>query len=108
VHLAWVNTTRKEGGLGQTSFPLIADVSHSLARDYGVYLQDEGIALRGLFIIDKKGIIRHITINDLPVGRSVGEGTLRLSLFCVFNGLFLLTHVMLLFSTTVKNNLFQF
>ena len=74
VHMAWLNTSRREGGLGPISFPLIADVSHSLAKDYGVLINEEGIALRGLFIIDKKGIIRHISINDLPVGRSVDEG----------------------------------
>lgn len=56
---------------------MIADRSMSIARDYGVLIEDEGIALRGLFIIDPKGILRQITINDLPVGRSVEE-TVRL------------------------------
>uniref|UniRef100_A0A3Q3BRN9 Peroxiredoxin-1 n=1 Tax=Kryptolebias marmoratus TaxID=37003 RepID=A0A3Q3BRN9_KRYMA len=57
--------------------PLVADLSKSISRDYGVLKEDEGIAYRGLFVIDDKGILRQITINDLPVGRSVDE-TLRL------------------------------
>ncbi|KAF8916381.1 peroxiredoxin, partial [Mucidula mucida] len=72
------DTARKEGGLGpDLKLPLIADKNMSIARDYGVLLEDEGVALRGLFIIDPKGILRQITVNDLPVGRSVEE-TLRL------------------------------
>jgi len=71
-HLAWTNQPRKSGGLGRVNVPLIADVSKAISRDYGV-LVDGGIALRGLFIIDRKGTIRHITKNDLPVGRNVDE-----------------------------------
>ncbi|KAJ6668038.1 hypothetical protein lerEdw1_016359 [Lerista edwardsae] len=77
THLAWINTPRKEGGLGSTNIPLVADVNHSLSREYGVLKVDDGISYRGLFIIDDKGILRQITVNDLPVGRSVDE-TLRL------------------------------
>ncbi|CAH2071736.1 unnamed protein product, partial [Iphiclides podalirius] len=77
THLAWINTPRKEGGLGKISIPLLSDLTHSIAKDYGVYLEDLGHTLRGLFIIDDKGILRQITMNDLPVGRSVDE-TLRL------------------------------
>ncbi|KAJ4466584.1 thioredoxin-like protein [Lentinula lateritia] len=77
-HFAWATQPRKEGGLGpDLKLPLLADRSMSIARDYGVLLEEEGIALRGLFIIDPKGILRQITVNDLPVGRSVDE-TLRL------------------------------
>ncbi|XP_074835826.1 peroxiredoxin-2 isoform X2 [Carettochelys insculpta] len=72
-HLAWINTPRKEGGLGAINIPLLSDLTHSMATDYGVLKEDEGIAYRGLFIIDNKGILRQITINDLPVGRSVEE-----------------------------------
>lgn len=72
-HLAWKNTPRKEGGLGGIDFPLVADLTKSIARDYGVLLEQAGVALRGLFVIDKSGVIRHITINDLPIGRSVDE-----------------------------------
>lgn len=76
-HLAWVNTPRKQGGLGHMKIPLLADKTCDVARRYGVLKEDEGIAYRGLFIIDPNQILRQITINDLPVGRSVDE-TLRL------------------------------
>ncbi|OXB68527.1 hypothetical protein ASZ78_000464 [Callipepla squamata] len=76
-HLAWINTPKKQGGLGTMKIPLVSDTKRAIARDYGVLKEDEGIAYRGLFIIDEKGILRQITINDLPVGRSVDE-TLRL------------------------------
>jgi alkyl hydroperoxide reductase subunit AhpC len=76
-HLAWINTPRKQGGLGKMDIPVVADVTKSLSRDYGVLIEEEGIALRGLFIINPEGVLRQITVNDLPVGRSVDE-TLRL------------------------------
>lgn len=72
-HLAWVNTPRKHGGLGNMNLPLLADKSGDIARRYGVLIEEEGIAFRGLFIVDGKGNLRQITINDLPVGRSVDE-----------------------------------
>lgn len=72
THLAWVNTPRKDGGLGRINFPLVADLNKEIARSYDVLLGG-GVALRGLFIVDPKGIVRHATINDLPVGRSVDE-----------------------------------
>lgn len=71
-HLAWINTPRKAGGLGEMKIPLLADITKQVSSDYGVLL-DNGIAARGLFIIDPKGIVRQITINDLPVGRNVSE-----------------------------------
>lgn len=72
-HLAWINTPKKQGGLGPMNIPLISDPKRTIAQDYGVLKADEGISFRGLFIIDDKGILRQITINDLPVGRSVDE-----------------------------------
>ncbi|KAF2240400.1 thioredoxin-like protein [Trematosphaeria pertusa] len=75
--LAWTNANKKDGGLGKIHIPLLADKNHQVSKDYGVLIEEEGIALRGLFLIDPHGIIRQITINDLPVGRSVDE-TLRL------------------------------
>ncbi|MFQ3592617.1 MAG: peroxiredoxin [Gemmataceae bacterium] len=72
-HLAWMNTPRKEGGIGQVTYPIISDLNKSISRDYGVLLEDAGVALRGLFLIDKQGILRHALINDLPLGRSVAE-----------------------------------
>jgi peroxiredoxin (alkyl hydroperoxide reductase subunit C) len=75
-HLAWVQTDRKNGGLGDIAYPLVADLNKTIARDYQVLDEDAGIALRGLFIIDPEGVVMHSTINNLPVGRSVDE-TLR-------------------------------
>jgi len=72
-HLAWVNTPRKQGGLGSMNIPLLADKSMSIAKSYGVLKEDEGLAFRGLFIIDDKQVLRQATINDLPVGRDVDE-----------------------------------
>ena len=72
THLAWKSTPRQKGGIGDIKYPLIADLDKSISGDYGVLL-DEGIALRGLFIIDPQFNIRQITINDLPVGRNVDE-----------------------------------
>ncbi|RKP30367.1 peroxiredoxin TSA1 [Metschnikowia bicuspidata] len=71
--LAWTQKARTDGGLGKVQIPLIADTNHSLSKDYGVLIEEEGIALRGIFLIDPKGTLRQITINDLPVGRSVDE-----------------------------------
>jgi len=76
-HLAWVSTPRKQGGLGPMNIPLLADKTMEVSKKYGVLKEDEGIAFRGLFIIDDKGCLRQMTLNDLPVGRSVDE-TLRL------------------------------
>ncbi|KAF9898907.1 Peroxiredoxin-2 [Lobosporangium transversale] len=76
-HLAWVNTPRKQGGLGEMKIPIISDFTKKIATDYGVLKEDEGVAYRGLFIIDPKQVVRQITINDLPVGRNVDE-TIRL------------------------------
>ncbi|MFZ9000512.1 MAG: peroxiredoxin [Bacteriovoracaceae bacterium] len=75
-HLAWTKQSRAEGGLGDIKYPLIADMTKSIARDYGVLMND-AVALRGLFIIDDNNIVQHATINNLSVGRNVEE-TLRL------------------------------
>jgi alkyl hydroperoxide reductase subunit AhpC len=72
AHLAWWQTPRDKGGIAGVKLPLIADVDRTLATDYGV-LNEDGVALRGLFIIDPKGMLRHSTINDLGIGRSVDE-----------------------------------
>jgi alkyl hydroperoxide reductase subunit AhpC len=71
-HLAWRNTPRNAGGIGEIQYPLISDINKKIAEAYGVLL-DGGIALRGLFLIDKEGIVRHQVVNDLPLGRSVDE-----------------------------------
>lgn len=75
-HLAWVQTDRKSGGLGDLNYPLVSDVTKSISKAFNVLIEDQGIALRGLFIIDKEGVIQHSTINNLAIGRSVDE-TLR-------------------------------
>ena len=71
-HRQWDLTPREEGGLGGLDIPLLADLNKQVSEDYGVLL-DAGMALRGTFIIDDKGVLRHSTINDLPVGRNIDE-----------------------------------
>ena len=71
-HLAWKNTPIKEGGIGPIQYPLVSDLDKNISRNYQVLL-DSGIALRGLFLVDKEGIIRHQVVNDLPLGRNVNE-----------------------------------
>jgi peroxiredoxin (alkyl hydroperoxide reductase subunit C) len=72
THLAWKKTPLDKGGIGAIRYPLVADLKKEIARDYGV-LFDDAVALRGLFLIDRGGVIRHSVINDLPLGRNVGE-----------------------------------
>jgi len=72
THFAWKNTPVKEGGIGPVKFPLVADLDKQVARAYGVLFND-AVALRGLFLIDKEGVVRHAVINDLPLGRNVDE-----------------------------------
>ena len=74
-HLAWIQTDRNAGGLGDIEYPLVSDLKREISKAYDV-LSEEGVALRGLFIIDKEGIIQHSTVNNLAFGRSVDE-TLR-------------------------------
>ena len=72
THLAWKNTPRDKGGIGNVQYPVVADLSKDIARSYGVLFNDS-VALRGLFLIDKEGRVRHALVNDLPLGRSVDE-----------------------------------
>jgi peroxiredoxin (alkyl hydroperoxide reductase subunit C) len=72
THLAWKNTPVDKGGIGNVQYPLVADLNKEISRSYGV-LFNEAIALRGLFLIDKEGIVRHAVVNDLPLGRNVDE-----------------------------------
>ncbi|CEM04508.1 unnamed protein product [Vitrella brassicaformis CCMP3155] len=71
-HYGWKMTPLDKGGIGSVKMPLVADVTKSISRNYGVLL-DGGVALRGLFLIDKEGVVRHMLVNDLPLGRSVDE-----------------------------------
>lgn len=76
THQAWINTPRVGGGIGTIDFKLAADHSQEVARQYGVLIEGEGVALRGLFIIDPEGTLRYAVVNDNNIGRSVDE-TLR-------------------------------
>ncbi len=71
-HLAWKNTPVEKGGIGNVQFPLVADLTKSIARDYDV-LTNDAVAFRGTFMIDKNGVVRHQLVNDLPLGRNVDE-----------------------------------
>lgn len=71
-HFAWRETPVEKGGIGRINFPLVADLTKNIARDYDVLLND-AVALRGSFLIDDKGIVRHAVVNDLPLGRNVDE-----------------------------------
>ena len=74
VHKAWVETKREDGGLGGSlNYPLLSDLNKVTARNYGILMDSEGVALRGLFLINPGGIVMHSTINSLSVGRSVTE-----------------------------------
>jgi peroxiredoxin (alkyl hydroperoxide reductase subunit C) len=73
THQAWAQVDRKDGGIKGLNYPLLADLSKNIARSYGVLMEDAGIALRGLFIINKDGVLKHSTINHLDLGRNVDE-----------------------------------
>jgi peroxiredoxin (alkyl hydroperoxide reductase subunit C) len=73
THLAWLKTPKSKGGIEGVDYPLLSDLNKLIAERYGVLIREEGIALRGLFLIDEKGIVRHQVVNDLPLGRSVDE-----------------------------------
>jgi len=75
-HRAWINTSVDEGGLGPINYPLASDITQEVSRAYGVLIEEEGIALRGLFIIDPEGIVRYQVVHDNDIGRNVDE-TLR-------------------------------
>lgn len=73
THAAWRNTSVDKGGIGSIKFPLVADVKHEIAQAYGVEHPEAGVALRASFLIDRDGVIQHMTINNLPLGRNVDE-----------------------------------
>lgn len=72
-HLAWVNTPKKQGGIEGVTYPLVADLNKTISADYDVLVEGAGIAYRGLFLIDKEGLVRHQVVNDLPLGRNIDE-----------------------------------
>lgn len=73
THVAWRNTAIDKGGIGAVKYPLIADIKHTICRDYDVEFDAEGVAFRGSFLIDKEGVVRHQVVNDLPLGRNIDE-----------------------------------
>ena len=72
THNAWRNTPVEEGGIGPVQYPLVADLTHQIAHQYGV-LSEGGVAFRGSFLIDEEGVVRHQIVNDLPLGRNVDD-----------------------------------
>ncbi len=72
THFAWRNTPLENGGIGPVQFPLVSDINHSIVQSYGIE-HDDGVALRGSFLIDKAGVIQHAVVNNLPLGRNVDE-----------------------------------
>ncbi len=72
-HAAWLDKPKEKGGIRGVTYPIVSDITKSIARDFEVLKEDAGIAYRGLFLIDRQGIIRHQLVNDLPLGRSVEE-----------------------------------
>ena len=76
THKEWTKKDRKKGGLGEMAIPMLSDLSHQISRDYGCLIEDggdAGVAFRATYIIDKEGTLRHISMNDLPVGRNADE-----------------------------------
>ena len=73
THKAWADTERADGGIKGVNFPLVSDINKTIARDYGVLMEDAGIALRGLFMINKDAVLKHATINHLDLGRNIDE-----------------------------------
>ncbi|MDX1443133.1 MAG: peroxiredoxin C [Gammaproteobacteria bacterium] len=73
THNAWRNTPVNKGGIGEVRYTMAADVTHQIARDYGVETPDGAVAFRGAFLIDKDGLVRHQIVNDLPLGRNIDE-----------------------------------
>ncbi len=72
-HLAWLSTPKNLGGIAGISYPLLADLNKTMARDYGVLHEEAGVALRGVFLLDKNNVVQHATINNLALGRNIAE-----------------------------------
>jgi peroxiredoxin (alkyl hydroperoxide reductase subunit C) len=72
-HFAWLNTSRSKGGIQGVTYPLISDINKTIAKDYDVLTPDGSVALRGLFLIDREGVVKHQVVNDLGLGRNIDE-----------------------------------
>jgi peroxiredoxin (alkyl hydroperoxide reductase subunit C) len=84
-HIAWKNTEINKGGIGQVQFPIVSDLKKSISRDYDVLLNEE-VALRGTFLIDQEGVVRHQVVNDLPLGRNIDEALRMVDSLIFFQG----------------------
>ncbi len=73
THNAWRNTPIDKGGIGHVQYTMVADLTHSIAQNFGVEHPEKGVAFRGTFLLDKKGVVRHMVVNDLPLGRNMDE-----------------------------------
>ena len=73
THNAWRNTPVNKGGIGPVRFTMVADINHNICQSFGVEHPQAGVALRGAFVIDKEGVVRSQIVNDLPIGRNMGE-----------------------------------
>lgn len=73
THSAWRNTAINNGGIGHVNYIMVADMKHSICRSYGIESNEEGVAYRATFLVDKVGIVRHQVVNDLPLGRNMDE-----------------------------------
>lgn len=72
-HMAWLNTPKSQGGIEGVEYPIVADFNKTISRDFDVLVEEEGVAFRGLFLMDKEGVVHHAVLNNLPLGRSVDE-----------------------------------
>ena len=72
-HKAWCDLSQDKGGIGKLNFPLVSDITKKISQEYGIYLEEAGISLRGTFVIDSEGKVRAAIVHDLQVGRNVNE-----------------------------------
>lgn len=72
-HMAWLNTPKSQGGIEGVAYPIVSDFNKTISKDFDVLVEADGVAYRGLFLIDKSGVVHHATLNNLPLGRNVDE-----------------------------------
>lgn len=72
-HMAWLNTPKSQGGIEGVEYPIVSDFNKTISKDFDVLVEADGVAYRGLFLIDKEGVVHHATLNNLPLGRNVDE-----------------------------------
>ncbi len=72
-HMAWLNTPKSQGGIEGVEYPIVSDFNKTISKDFDVLVEADGVAYRGLFLLDKEGVVHHATLNNLPLGRNVDE-----------------------------------